>query len=68
MRTILATNDPVRLSFLVAYLEDAGIDCLVLDSHAAVMEGSIGAIPRRLVVDEADAVQAMRLLREAGEA
>ncbi len=67
MRAVLTTNDPVRLSFLTALLRDAGIDCVVLDSHASVMDGSIGAIPRRLAVAEADAARARRILADAGE-
>jgi hypothetical protein len=68
MRTIASSNDPVRLSFLVALLEDAGIDCILLDSHASGMDGSIGAIMRRLVVADDDEGRARRVLREAGEA
>ncbi|MCW3474187.1 putative signal transducing protein [Limobrevibacterium gyesilva] len=68
MRTIAVSNDPVRLSFLMALLRDAGIDCVLLDGHASAVEGSIGAIPRRLAVAEADERQARRVLREAGEA
>lgn len=67
MRVIVLSNDPVRLSFLEALLRDAGIGCVVLDGHASITEGSIGAIPRRLVVAEADEAQARRVLREAGE-
>ncbi len=66
MRIIALTNDPVRLSFLTALLRDAGIEPVVLDGYASAVEGSIGAIPRRLVVSEADADQALRVLREAG--
>jgi hypothetical protein len=68
MRIIVQTNDPVRLSFLMALLRDAGISCVLLDAHASSIEGSIGAIPRRLMVDDADEQQAKRVLREAGEA
>ena len=67
MRSILTSNDPVRLSFLMALLRDAGITCVLLDSHASAIEGSISAIPRRLVVAEEDENQARRVLREAGE-
>jgi hypothetical protein len=67
MKAILQTNDPVRLSFLAAVLRDAGIDCLVLDAYASAIEGSISAIPRRLVVAEEDAVRALAVLREVGE-
>lgn len=68
MRELLRTNDPVRLSFLVALLSDADIQVVVFDGHASVLDGSIGAVPRRLmVVDDDDFAQAHRVLREAGE-
>jgi hypothetical protein len=68
MEVVAVTTDPVRMSFLLALLADAGIDCIVLDRHIAAVEGGIGAFPRRLAVAEADAAQARRVLREAGEA
>jgi hypothetical protein len=68
MHTVAVSNDPVRLSFLMALLRDAGIDCVVLDGHVSVVEGSIGAIPRRLAVAAEDEYRARRVLREAGEA
>ncbi len=68
MRTITVSNDPVRLSFLRALLQDAEIECLVLDAHASAVEGSIGAIPRRLVVLAEDEWRARRVLEDAGEA
>ena len=68
MQVVALTNDPVRISFLLALLADAGIEARVLDAHASSIEGSIGAIPRRLVVLSDDAQQALRVLREAGEA
>ncbi len=68
MRTLTTSNDLVRLSFLHALLRDAGIDCLVLDTYASAVEGSIGAIPRRLMVLDEDEARARTLLHEAGEA
>jgi len=62
------SNDPVRLSFLTALLADAGIRAVLLDQHMSAVEGSIGAIPRRLMVAEADYSRAQRVLTEAGEA
>jgi hypothetical protein len=65
---VLATsNDPVRLSFLMALLADAGVTAFILDSHTSVVEGSIGAIPRRLAVKQEDEARARRVLAEAGE-
>jgi hypothetical protein len=68
MRVVAMTNDPVRLSFLTALLADAGIESVLLDQHMSAVEGSIGAIPRRLMVAEADYSRARRVLTEAGEA
>jgi len=50
MRELLRTNDPVRLSWAQAVLAEAGIESLVFDRHTSIVEGSIGAIPRRLMV------------------
>lgn len=67
MRVLATSNDPVRLSFLTALLADAGITATVLDAHTSAVEGSIGAIPRRLAVAAEDEARALRVLREAGE-
>ena len=67
MRILLRSNDPVRLSFLTALLTDAGIGSILLDTHASMVEGSIGAIQRRLVVATEDEPRARRLLEDAGE-
>ncbi len=67
MRVVATSNDPVRLSFLTALLADAGIEAILLDQHTSAVEGSIGAIPRRLMVADDDYGQARRVLKEAGE-
>ena len=67
MKELLRTNDAVRLSFLRSLLKDSGVDSLVLDHHTSVVEGSIGAIPRRLMVAERDYHLACSLLAAAGE-
>ena len=67
MRVLARSNDPVRLSFLTALLADAGIAAIVLDDHTSAMEGSIGAIPRRLAVAAEDEARARQVLRAAGE-
>ncbi|HEX5319074.1 MAG TPA: DUF2007 domain-containing protein [Stellaceae bacterium] len=65
MKELLRTNDIVRLSWLQAVLNDAGIDCLVLDQHTSLVEGSIGAIQRRLMVAVDDHPRAHALIRQA---
>lgn len=67
MKELLRTNDPVRLSFLQALLRDSGIESLVLDHHTSLVEGSIGAIPRRLMVTQRDYRRACLVLTAAGE-
>ncbi len=67
MRELVRTNDVVKLSWLQALLADAGIETVVLDVHTSIIEGSIGAIPRRLAVGEADFARARRVLEAAGE-
>ncbi|MFV3128355.1 DUF2007 domain-containing protein [Niveispirillum sp. KHB5.9] len=66
MQPLIRSNDPVELSFAQSVLADAGIHCVVLDQHTSVLEGSIGAIPRRLCVVDEDLVTARALLREVG--
>jgi hypothetical protein len=65
MKELLRTNNIVRLSWVQALLSDAGIDSIVLDQHTSLVEGSIGAIQRRLMVDERDHSRARRLIAEA---
>jgi hypothetical protein len=67
MRIVATTNDPVRLSYLTSLLSEAGIESLVLDLHASVIEGSAGAIQRRLAVAAKDERRALQILAEAGE-
>ena len=65
MKELLRTNDIVRLSWAQALLRDAGIDSVVLDQHTSLVEGSIGAIPRRLMVAEREHGRARALIAAA---
>jgi hypothetical protein len=66
MHELLRSNDAVLISFAEALLQEAGIASLVADQHMSVIEGSIGAFPRRLLVRSGDAAAARRVLTEAG--
>lgn len=68
MQELLRTNNVVRLSWAQAQLRDGGIDSLVLDHHTSLVEGSIGAIPRRLMVADRDHHRARALIAAAEEA
>lgn len=67
MKELVRTNDPVLLSWLQALLTDAGIGSNIFDTHTSILEGSAGAIPRRLVVADLDFRTAKNVLIEAGE-
>ena len=66
MEELLRTNDPVLLSYVSALLEDANVDFMVADLNMSVLEGSIGALPRRVLVDSERLAQAREILTEAG--
>lgn len=67
MRELLRSTDPVLISFVVSTLASEGIDAVVLDMHTSILEGSIAAIPRRIMVKEGDDARARRLLTEIGD-
>ena len=50
MEELLRSNDPVWLSYVRHVLTEEGIAFLQLDDHMAALEGSVGAIPRRILV------------------
>ncbi|MEZ5093994.1 DUF2007 domain-containing protein [Nocardioides sp.] len=65
MTELIRSNDHVLLSFVAALCEDHGIVTALVDSNISVMEGSIGAFPRRLLVDAERHDDARELLAEA---
>ena len=65
MIEIVRSNDPVELSWPIGVLSDASIEIIVLDSYTSIVEGSIGAIPHRLMVSDDDADRARKILAEA---
>jgi hypothetical protein len=65
MKELLRTNDPVYLSFAQAVLAHAGIETHVFDHFTSAVEGSISAVPRRLMVDEDRLDAARKLLADA---
>lgn len=65
MRELLRSNDLVHLSWARAILAGAGMASVLLDDHVSGVEGSIGAIPRRLMVDDAELERARELLAQA---
>lgn len=66
MIELVRTNDPVVISYIEALLRDAGIAHFVADQNMSILEGSLGVLPRRVMVTEDDADQARRILKDAG--
>ena len=66
MREIVRTNDTVLVSAVAALLDGAHIPHVVLDQNMSVLEGSLGILPRRLLVSDEHVEAARQLLREAG--
>ncbi|UOM35715.1 DUF2007 domain-containing protein [Acuticoccus sp. I52.16.1] len=66
MDELLRTNDLVVISFVDALLNDAKIPHLVVDQNMSVLEGSLGVLPRRVLVDRDRLDEARRIINEAG--
>lgn len=66
MYELVRTNDAVLISAIEALLNSADIPCFVADQNMSVMEGSLGFLPRRILVAEDNKIRAKELLDQAG--
>lgn len=66
MRELMITNDPVLLGYVEVLLADQGISSLIFDQHISLIEGSIGAFPRRLMVSGDHWSRAAQVMQDAG--
>ena len=66
MRELLRTNDLVLVSAVEALLDGADIGHMVLDQNMSIIEGSLGVLPRRLLVGDDDVAAARQVLTDAG--
>ena len=67
MKELIRANDPVLLSWVIATLSGQNIEAVILDTHTSVLEGSVTAIERRVMVIDEDYVRAKRILDDARE-
>lgn len=67
MKEIARSTDPVRLSFLTALLADGGVTAVLFDTHASIIQGSLGVLPQRLMVADDDYDEAVGILKSAEE-
>jgi len=63
---IMRSNDPVALSFAQSLMKDAGIYAMIADQGMSVLEGSLGILQRRLLVDSDREDEARQILKDAG--
>jgi hypothetical protein len=66
MIEIMRTNDPVLISFVESLLKEAGIGHFIADSNMSILEGSLGVLARRVMVDSDLEGEARQLLKDAG--
>jgi len=66
MVELLRTNDLVLISLIEAILGDNGIDIFIADAYMSALEGSLGFLPRRVLVHEDLEKDARSLLEDAG--
>jgi hypothetical protein len=64
MKELLRTNDPTIIAFATALLNGEGIDWFEMDVNMSILEGSIGILPRRLMVRQADHYRALIVMRD----
>ncbi len=65
MRELMRSNDMVAISAVETLLREAGMHPMVADQNMSVMEGSIGILPRRILVPDSVFDEARQLLRDA---
>lgn len=66
MKELLRSTDPTQIAFARALLQGEQIACFDLDVHMSALEGSIGILPRRLMVADRDLFRARVVLRDNG--
>ncbi|MDW4550577.1 DUF2007 domain-containing protein [Defluviimonas sp. D31] len=66
MKELLRTTDPTQIAFATALLEAEGIAAFQMDVHMSILEGSIGILPRRLMVRDSDHFMATAILKDNG--
>ena len=64
MNELLRTNDLTVIAYANAILNESGIDVFELDVNTSILEGSLGILPRRLMVREADLAIAQNLMQD----
>lgn len=64
MKELLRSTDPTVIAYASALLAGEGIEVFELDVHMSILDGSLGILPRRLMVRDADHFMATAVLRD----
>jgi hypothetical protein len=66
MKELVRTNDTILVTAIEALLNGANIPHMIADNNMSVLEGSLGILPRRVLVAEEYQRAARQLLQDAG--
>lgn len=66
MKELFRSNDPIRISRALGLLDAEGIVAFELDQHMSILDGSIGILPRRIMVADRDEFVARAILKDLG--
>lgn len=66
MKEVLRTTDLLTITRAEGVLAAEGIPAFQFDGHMSVLEGSLGILPRRLMVADRDHFLAAAILRDHG--
>ncbi|MBL6636929.1 MAG: DUF2007 domain-containing protein [Planktomarina sp.] len=64
MKELLRTTDPTIIAFAQMLLRGEDIACFEFDVNTSIIEGSIGILPRRLMVADRDHFVATAVMRD----
>jgi hypothetical protein len=65
MKELLRTNDPTVIALATALLDTEDIACFQFDVNMSILDGSIGILPRRVMVADRDLFMARAVMRDA---
>ncbi|WP_386680115.1 DUF2007 domain-containing protein [Loktanella sp. R86503] len=65
MKELLRTNDPTVIALATALLDAEDIDCFQFDVNMSILDGSLGILPRRVMVADRDLFIARAVMKDA---
>ena len=65
MKELLRTNDPTVIALATALLDAEDIACFQFDVNMSILDGSIGILPRRVMVADRDLFMARAVMQDA---